>query len=243
MASLFDSGLMTAGSRSQGHRTTCTLNKGSTTDADTDGVRDDSQDTYNCNFGTSGTFTLTGNTTVKDRVVDATTGKFPFGGADVTLGLTLDFSSEEEGVTVSGNLVTEGTWGFAFSGTTGTGIVAITQRFRVNAQGQSAFGELGWWVNPWTITPTDPTPENWAKSGAASWTSFFRYNMGGVNYTLQGTTKGLEYDEACARAGVRGNSKNYNAGSIEWVDGVGNKVAVTFATDCSYSWTYNGAAL
>jgi hypothetical protein len=240
-ASLFDAGLRMAGLPGEGTRTTCTVNKGSQKDDDTDDVRDDSTDTYNCNFGSEGTFTLTGNTKVKDRVVNATTGKFPFGGADVTLGLNLNFSSTSGGTTVTGSVNTEGSWGFVFSGSTGTGTVAITQRFTVQAAGQSASGEVGWWVNPWTITPETPTVADWKKKGAASWRSFFRFNVGEANFTLQGTTSNLTYDDACGA--TRGNSKKYNGGSIEWVDGVGNKVTVTFAPDCSYTWTYNGNPL
>lgn len=167
-ASRFDAGLRMAGLAGERTGTTGTVNKGSQKEDDTEDVRDDSTDTYHCNFGLQGTFTLTGNTKVNDRVVNATTGKFPFGGADVTLGLNLNFSSTSGGATVTGSVSTEGSWGFLFSGATGTGTVAITQRFTVQAAGQSASGEVGWWVNPWRITPETPTVADWKKKGAAS---------------------------------------------------------------------------
>jgi hypothetical protein len=106
----------------------------------------------------------------------------------VTLGLNLNFSSTSGGATVTGSVSTEGSWGFLFSGATGTGTVAITQRFTVQAAGQSASGEVGWWVNPWRITPETPTVADWKKKGAASWRSFFRFNVGEASFTLQGTT-------------------------------------------------------
>lgn len=236
-ASLFESALRLAGAKRSGERTSCTLNKGSTTDSDTDGVRDDSTDTYTCDFGTEGTFTLDGNTKVKDDLVNATTGKFPLGGATVTPTFNLTFSSNTGGTTVSGSINTSGLWNFILAGSTASGRVEITQTINVNAAGQSASGEIGWYLSPWSVTPTDlANPE---QAGAVSWTSYFRYKMADVDYTLEGKTTNLVYNRACAR----GNEPKYNGGHIEWVDGAGNKVKAEFATNCSVTWTYNGAAL
>ncbi len=56
-------------------RTDCNVVKGSETDADVDGVQDNSTDTYDCDFSgeTSFTLTLDGSTNIKDDLVDATT--------------------------------------------------------------------------------------------------------------------------------------------------------------------------
>lgn len=238
-ASLLEAGLRTAGVDRGASRTTCTLNKGSTTDADSDGIRDDSTDTYSCNFGSTGTFTLTGNTKVKDDLVDAAKGVFPLGGATVTPSLALEFSESSGGTTVTGSINTSGLWNFLLTGSTATGKVEITESVSVNASGQSASGKLGWYVEPWTVTPTDLA--NPKDKGSVSWKSYYQYDMGSAgSFTLEGTTTNLVYDSTCAGAG---NAANYNGGYIEWVDGAGNKIRVTFATDCSETWTYNGTAI
>jgi len=222
-------------------RTSCNIVKGSETNADSDLVRDNSTDTYDCDFTGDSSFTLTleGNTKVKDDLVNATTGMFPLGGATVTPALTLNITGTGDGGAFSGTIVTAGLWNFLLGTTSATGKLELTQTYNFSAAGQSVNGNIGFYIDPWTVTPTNLAQP--FQAGAVSWKSYFVYELRDVAYTLEGTTKDLVYDRNCGMA--RTNPAKYNGGSISWIDGASNTIKVSFAADCASTWTYNDTAL
>jgi len=188
--------------------------RGTSTDADFDGIPVDETTTFDCP-------TVTGNFNVKDHN-DALA--IPFAGFTFTINsfkYTGDFVGTAFSYSTSGSL----DYTVALPSLT-----TSTQLFSDYTIGDLAVS-TEYWVDA-SITATnvlDPLA-----GGTLSITGFLLFQANGTGPTLQISSAGLTYG-GCSTGFVK-------TGTVSLVDGDGNTLLGTY-TNCTVAWTYNGSAV
>lgn len=213
-----------------------TITAGSTTDADSDGIPDALTQTYNCDFSQEGSeTTITGTVDVKDKDAASKAGGYKYTVTDFKF--AIEFTAEGMSFSSSGTM--NGTMEVTVDGNTFT----VEQDSTSTTNSSGILGQAAVKTTNATKTKTvyeadedgneDPFDKGTIKSIAGT---IHSKSEGTPAFEVTVGVKGADLVKGSCESG-------FESGSVSFIDGNGNETKATFGSDCTVTWTRNGAGI